>query len=78
MDDEGHPMQAKDIFAQSISYMKRRLLEDLKSRGNMIREENILWVITVPAIWNDGAKQFTREAAVKVGIEEYHKVERFV
>ncbi|XP_055999584.1 heat shock 70 kDa protein 12A-like isoform X1 [Ostrea edulis] len=68
VDDEGHPMQAKDIFAQSISYMKRRLLEDLKSRGNMIREENILWVITVPAIWNDGAKQFTREAAVKAGI----------
>ncbi|XP_061178983.1 heat shock 70 kDa protein 12A-like [Saccostrea echinata] len=70
-DDEGHSMQVKDIFAHSITYMKGRLLDELKSRGNMIREENIRWVITVPAIWNDAAKQFTREAAIKAGILSY-------
>jgi hypothetical protein len=53
-------------------------MEDLKSRGNMIREENILWVITVPAIWNDGAKQFTREAAIMVGKERFSKSKRFI
>lgn len=59
-------MQAKDIFGHSIGYMKSRLLDDLKARGNMIRDENILWVVTIPAIWNDGAKQFMREAAIMV------------
>ncbi|XP_062578711.1 heat shock 70 kDa protein 12A-like [Saccostrea cucullata] len=68
VDDEGHAMQAKDIFAHSITFMKDRLLDELKSRGNMIGEEHIRWVITVPAIWNDAAKQFTREAATKAGI----------
>lgn len=67
-DDEGHTMKAKDVFGHSIKYMKTRLLEELSKRGGgMIREENIRWVVTVPAIWSDGAKQFTREAAVMVG-----------
>ncbi|XP_053390535.1 heat shock 70 kDa protein 12A-like [Mercenaria mercenaria] len=34
-----------------------------------IGSEEILWVITVPAIWTDGAKQFMREAAVKASIK---------
>jgi hypothetical protein len=29
---------------------------------------DIRWVLTVPAIWNDGAKQFMREAAEKVSL----------
>lgn len=66
VDDEGHAMQAKDIFGHSIRYMKKRLLDDLQARGNMIRDENIMWVVTIPAIWNDGAKQFMREAAIMV------------
>lgn len=68
VDDEGHAMQAKDIFGHSIGYMRKRLMDDLQARGNMIREENIMWVVTIPAIWNDGAKQFMREAAIMAGI----------
>lgn len=68
VDDEGHAMQAKDIFGHSIRYMKKRLLDDLQARGNMIRDENIMWVVTIPAIWNDGAKQFMREAAIMVNL----------
>lgn len=68
VDDEGHAMQAKDIFGHSIRYMKKRLLDDLQARGNMIRDENITWVVTIPAIWNDGAKQFMREAAIMVNL----------
>ncbi|CAG2224154.1 unnamed protein product [Mytilus edulis] len=32
-------------------------------------EDDIFWVVSVPAIWNDSAKQFMRESAEKVGIE---------
>ena len=28
--------------------------------------QDITWVLTVPAIWTDSAKQFMREAAVQV------------
>ena len=28
--------------------------------------KDIRWVLTVPAIWGDGAKQFMREASFKV------------
>lgn len=59
-------MKTKDIFGHIIRCMKQRLLDDLKTRGNTVKEDNILWVVTVPAIWNDGAKQFMREAALAV------------
>ena len=29
---------------------------------------DILWVITVPAIWTDASKQFTKEAAIQVSM----------
>lgn len=70
VDAEGHAMKTKDIFGHIIRYMKQRLLDDLKTRGNTVKEDNILWVVTVPAIWNDGAKQFMREAALAAGISE--------
>ena len=31
-----------------------------------MQDENIEWVLTVPAIWDDPAKQFMRKAAEKV------------
>ena len=34
--------------------------------GYTILEEEIVWVITVPAIWDDNVKEFMREAATKV------------
>ncbi|XP_062588783.1 heat shock 70 kDa protein 12A-like [Saccostrea cucullata] len=35
---------------------------------------DILWVLTVPAIWSDEGKQFMREAALQVGIKDEHLV----
>ncbi|XP_062588781.1 heat shock 70 kDa protein 12B-like [Saccostrea cucullata] len=35
---------------------------------------DILWVLTVPAIWSDEAKQFMREAAIQAGIQDDHLV----
>ena len=31
-----------------------------------VERDDIFWVLTVPAIWDDSAKQFMREAAVNV------------
>lgn len=35
--------------------------------GGEFDNNNVRWVITVPAIWKMPAKQFMREAAYKVG-----------
>ncbi|KAJ8297693.1 hypothetical protein KUTeg_024224, partial [Tegillarca granosa] len=69
-DDQGHELTALDIFAHSIKYLKDDLLQDINkiSEGKDIFEENITWVLTVPAIWDEPAKQFMREAAHQAGI----------
>jgi hypothetical protein len=38
-------------------------VETIQSRITDLVETDIHWVLTVPAIWKDNAKQFMREAA---------------
>lgn len=53
--------------------MKGHLLRHLAgAMGYQPEAETIRWVITVPAIWDENAKQFMREAAYKV-----HKFKSF-
>jgi hypothetical protein len=40
--------------------------------------DDIRWVLTVPAISNDGAKQFMREAAEKVSLLLYVSVLSYI
>ena len=65
-DIKGKQMKAIDVFSAAIEYLKNHLLEELKKRGMDRCEEDIRWVLTVPAIWNDPAKQFMRDAAEQV------------
>ena len=53
------------VFSMCIAYLKKDLLEVSEKRitRDELMEEDIHWVLTVPAIWNDSAKQFMREAA---------------
>ena len=61
-------MPAKDVFAHGISYLKKHAVEQMKLQGYDLEEWDIRWVLTVPAIWTEPAKQFMREAAQKVVI----------
>ena len=65
-DETGKKMEAQTIFAKSIKYLKRHFQENLDNQGMEIQDSEILYVLTVPAIWNDSAKQFMRNAAVQV------------
>ncbi|XP_052785785.1 heat shock 70 kDa protein 12B-like [Mya arenaria] len=68
-DIQGKSLLAKTVFALSIKYLKDDLLAVTNDRvSSMIKESEIHWVLTVPAIWDDGAKQFMREAAIEAGI----------
>ena len=59
-------MRALDVFSASIRYMNGEVWEKLQNAIMKIKESDIHWVLTVPAIWEDGAKQFMRLAANKV------------
>ncbi|XP_056006368.1 heat shock 70 kDa protein 12A-like [Ostrea edulis] len=51
----------------------KRLSDDSECTKNsnvLSSSDDILWVLTVPAIWSDEAKQFMREAAIQAGIED--------
>ncbi|XP_060552835.1 heat shock 70 kDa protein 12B-like [Ruditapes philippinarum] len=67
-DIAGKSLSANVVFSLSIKYLKDDLLETIRSRllDKTILESDIHWVLTVPAIWNDVAKQFMRSAAENV------------
>ena len=65
-DITGKSMPAIDVFTLSIMAMKNHLMSYLVTRGTGVEMTDIRWVLTVPAIWTDNAKQFMRESAEKV------------
>lgn len=58
---------AMDVFASSIKYMKDDFVEKFQKRNLQViilpLENYVTWVLTVPAIWDEPAKQFMEEAA---------------
>ena len=68
-------MLAIDVFGLVIGYLRNHLLQRLYNRDNQnsLQENMIQWVLTVPAIWSDKAKQFMRRAAAKV-IKMYNTI----
>ncbi|KAL3878432.1 hypothetical protein ACJMK2_030782 [Sinanodonta woodiana] len=68
-DKQGRHVLASIVFMHSIRALKGMIETDLKKSTTIIKEDEIYWILTVPAIWNDAAKQFMREAAVKAGIK---------
>ncbi|XP_052097935.1 heat shock 70 kDa protein 12A-like [Mytilus californianus] len=66
-------MYAVDVFAAVISYLtgevvKEEFMQSKKHKGTKYKLEDIHWVITVPAIWDQNAKLFMQDAARKAGI----------
>ena len=61
-------MKAIIVFSEAIRFLKDHLIHSLNERNahNEIDVDDIMWVLTVPAIWTDAAKQFMREAAEQV------------
>lgn len=65
-DDQGKHLEAIKVISKSINYLRGHLMEQIVKRDIQIKKTEITWVLTVPAIWSDPAKQFMREAAVEV------------
>ncbi|KAK0674843.1 HS12A protein, partial [Pygoscelis papua] len=60
----GKKVKALEIFAYALQFFKEQALKELSDQGGSDFENTeVRWVITVPAIWKQPAKQFMRQAA---------------
>lgn len=63
-------MPAVDVLARSIEYFKDKCIKRFRNENLKLSITKlntcITWVLTVPAIWDDSAKQCLEEAAERV------------
>ncbi|XP_060604273.1 heat shock 70 kDa protein 12B-like [Ruditapes philippinarum] len=69
-DDKKRKMKAIDVIGAVIKYLKDHLINLLKKELFSVQDKDIHWVLTVPAIWTDSAKQLMGDAAYKADIAE--------
>ena len=65
-DKTGKQCSAVEVFTLSVKFFVDHLIRILERRHTRLRDEDILWVLTVPSVWTDIAKQLMRESAEKV------------
>ncbi|XP_052760567.1 heat shock 70 kDa protein 12A-like [Mya arenaria] len=68
-DFSGKQMTAFPLFVMSIKYLREHLLKAVTTQKIGLEETDILYVLTVPAIWDDNAKRFMRDAAIEAGVD---------
>ncbi|XP_052780249.1 heat shock 70 kDa protein 12B-like [Mya arenaria] len=68
-DIEGNSHQALPIFSMAIKFLQTHLLQAVENQTDGVLEREISYVITVPAIWDDNAKEFMRMAVEEAGLD---------
>ncbi|NXJ88032.1 HS12B protein, partial [Corythaixoides concolor] len=66
----GKTLPALTVFSESLRYLKEHALNTIREASfqTVYNQEEITWVITVPAIWSAAARQFMRLAAKEAGL----------
>ncbi|NXN71088.1 HS12B protein, partial [Himantopus himantopus] len=66
----GKTLPALKVFSESLHYLKEHALDTIQDASfqTVCDQEEITWVITVPAIWSTAARQFMRLAAKEAGL----------
>ena len=69
-------MEAMEIFSKALKYLSDKLIKFITNTTGQSRlhPSNIQWVLTVPAIWEPGARHFMRKAAYKVIYTLGHRI----
>ncbi|KAH3716329.1 hypothetical protein DPMN_059050 [Dreissena polymorpha] len=63
-------LNAIDVFCTIFKHLKAMVkiaFEETKSECHI---EDVKWVYTIPAVWNDAARQFMHEAAERAGLDK--------
>ncbi|XP_060597228.1 heat shock 70 kDa protein 12A-like [Ruditapes philippinarum] len=71
-DISGKPLEAMTVFSIAIKHLKHEASKIVLDSILGLKETDIQWMITIPAISSDSARQFMREASTKAGIPETH------
>ncbi|EGG13687.1 hypothetical protein DFA_11448 [Cavenderia fasciculata] len=62
-------VSVKKLITETLRYFKRVSLDRINlSLLNKLQPSDIMWVLTVPAIWDDAAKHIMRQCAVDAGL----------
>ncbi|XP_063399968.1 heat shock 70 kDa protein 12A-like [Mytilus trossulus] len=69
-DENGKTLLAETVFEKAISALIKEFVESMNISGIHLRPDEVRWVITVPAIWSEAAKQFMRKCAYLAGIPD--------
>ncbi|XP_062610623.1 heat shock 70 kDa protein 12B-like [Saccostrea cucullata] len=70
--EDGKAFPAKIIITSAFRYLKEKLLSEMQLSYPSVENENVKWVITVPAMWSNKARMFFRECASEAGIQSNH------
>jgi len=76
-DTTGKQMKALDVFCIVFCHLKQTILRQINSSKAArfpITSDDVGWIITIPAIWTDEARQFMREAATNAGLTKIRLV----
>ena len=65
-DQIGQQLPLFDVMSLFIKALKDHCLKKLQTQGIDVDLSKTLFVVTVPAIWSEEAKKFTRDATIKV------------
>ncbi|MEK8018406.1 MAG: Hsp70 family protein [Candidatus Parabeggiatoa sp.] len=69
LEEDGEKFLIIDLVADYLREISSIALQDVKNHtGSTIDKTQIRWCLTVPAIWDDAAKQMMEQAATKAGI----------
>ncbi|XP_052791766.1 heat shock 70 kDa protein 12A-like [Mya arenaria] len=71
-DERGRELPAILVFSRAIAYMKFKIFKVVSEKFPTVREDEIYYVLTCPAIWSETSKQFMSDAAEKAGIPYDH------
>ncbi|WAR17626.1 LOW QUALITY PROTEIN: HS12A-like protein, partial [Mya arenaria] len=79
LDQTGKEMKAMDVYIVVLQYFHTKVMEhvgQVKSDQGIQNKPSklILWMLSIPAIWTDSARQFMREAATNGGMENVRLV----
>lgn len=65
-DITGKTLEVGQIFTHCIKFLKESMFQQVESVFQGIRDDDIEYVLTVPAIFGENSKMFLREASVNV------------
>lgn len=65
-DVRGRSLPAIDVFSSAIGALMQYLMNQVEKQRINLHQDEIKWVLTVPAMWTDKAKEFMRESAKQV------------